>query len=461
MSATDPQFATPPRPHAAPLRIRLDGPSHLHERAAWALEALLARIDVRDWVLVEADDDADIAWGEGPLLPCAPSAWAFEADAPPDPEQDPLATAFWWLARVEEQLAPPEAFDEHGRFRFEHSLLARKDAPLAAPVDTLAIRLGERGLNVWRAEREEGEPAWRLVLTHDIDLPRRWGVPGGVRRAARRVRDRARSGRPIAAMRSAAALLAMPYWRIARRDPWANARRIERLEARQGARSTSYLLVGGDHAEDGPRRMLDRGAGWFDATLMDAGVHGSYAASEQPALLVAERAIVETRVGHLVTDHRFHYLRHRPVTAWPLLAAAGFTSDASLGYAERPAFRAGTAHPFRAWDHSAGRPLDLVIIPLACMDASYDARYLDLRARARRVHALGALARIAELGGAASLLVHNDRIGAVDDDGWTRLYRSILRAVRASGGAGCTAAEAAEAYRRRLPPHRTAAPPSP
>ncbi len=43
----------------------------------------------------------------------------------------------------------------------------RLDDPLAAPVDELAATLAEP-LRPWRAPRAEGEPAWRLVLTHDI-----------------------------------------------------------------------------------------------------------------------------------------------------------------------------------------------------------------------------------------------------------------------------------------------------
>ena len=70
------------------------------------------------------------------------------------------------------------------------------------------------------------------------------------------------------------------------------------------------------------------------------------------------------------------------------------------------------------------------MIPLAVMDASFDARYLD-QGRAERLRSIRrVLGRVRDVGGSASLLIHNDRLCNVDDDGWTGQYRSILRATR-------------------------------
>lgn len=139
-----------------------------------------------------------------------------------------------------------------------------------------------------------------------------------------------------------------------------------------------------------------------------------------------------------------------------MLQSIGATSDASLGFAEQPGFRAGTAHPFRAWDHDAGAPLELVVIPLALMDATFDERYIGIRDRAeRRRRCVEVLDAISRYRGSASLLVHNDRLCNGADDGWTSLYRYLLRRVRSSGGRACTAAEAVAAYRALLPNRRT------
>jgi hypothetical protein len=439
-----------------PLRAWLGGPESLHSRAVWALEALLARVGVANWELVAAEADADVAWGgagEAATLAFDATAWEFRWNEAPDERRDPLAATFWWLARVEERLAPEDAFDEHGRFRFAASALARLSDPLDAPVDDIARGL-EQALAPWRTA---GERPWRIVATHDVDLPWRW-TRTGRRRALRALRDELRALRLGAAARSLLALVSIPGWRLRRRDPWCNARRIVQLEAAHDARSTHYLLAASHVPEDGDADLHQLGKHYHrelaalagDADLV--GLHGSYTASEVPGRIADEREVLRRRTGHAVRDHRFHYLRHRPVDAWPELAEAGMRSDASLGYAEQPGFRAGTTHPYRAWDHEADAPLDLVVIPLALMDATFDERYMGIGAGwAGRRLAAQLVDRVRELGGSASLLVHNDRLCNAAYPGWTKLYADVLEQVRDGGGLACTAGEAAEAYLELVP----------
>jgi hypothetical protein len=334
--------------------------------------------------------------------------------------------------------------------------MSRLAEPLAAPVDDLVEPLAEQ-LDAWRSEPADDEPAWRVVATHDIDLPWRWTAQGR-RRAWRSVLADTRRGRLGRAIRTKLAVLGshLPH----RRDPWDNFQAITQLERAEGAESTSYLLVGCHAPEDGSAELHERGRGWIGqergAGLGDrVGLHGSYTASDTMGRLQAELAELGSRTGGSHPDHRFHYLRHRPVDAWPLLERTGLRSDSSLGFAESPGFRAGTAHPFRAWDHAAGRALQLVVIPLALMDATFDERYLDVRDRTeRRRRCIEVLDAIGWYDGCASVLVHNDRLCNSADDGWTGLYRDLLRHVRLGRGRACTAGEAVAAYRALLPAHR-------
>ena len=123
----------------------------IRPKAAWALETLASR---RGWRLVVSDDDharrpaaygVEIGVGcEGSWLsiPFDAAQWQFTR-AEPDATRDPLACAFWWLARVEEQLAHQSgdtgAFDEHGRFCSVAAAVAPGVSVL--PVDDLAHSL--------------------------------------------------------------------------------------------------------------------------------------------------------------------------------------------------------------------------------------------------------------------------------------------------------------------------------
>ncbi|MCW2974003.1 MAG: hypothetical protein JWN72_2276, partial [Thermoleophilia bacterium] len=444
-------------------------------------EALLARTGVRDWELAATPEAADLTFARDA------DAWQFAWDVEPDAAADPLAFTFWWLARVEELLAPPEAFDAHGRFTYGSSALARRGDPLAIPVDDMAL-----GLDIDAAfvvQLDPARPRWSIVPTHDIDLTWRW-TRRGVRRAAKAAARNLQAGRIGDAVLGLGALAAVPYWRLRKDDPWCNAHRIRRLEASVGARSTSYVLSDFHAPEDGdveahelgrdryvarlvegtqrrrrrserPRRGVDAstpGVGSGDSRPAGAGtvgLHGSYTASVTDGRIASERAQLEALAGGAVHDHRYHYLRHRPTDAWPELAGAGITSDATLGYAEQPGFRAGTAHPYRAWHHEEGRTLDLVVLPLAFMDASLDARHLDLDPRTEGEELLGRIVdAVRRVGGSASVLLHNDRLCTVETGAWTRLYRRLLVRVREEGGVAHTAREAAIGYRASIPAWR-------
>src|SRR5437870_901159 len=89
--------------------------------------------------------------------------------------------------------------------------------------------------------------------------------------------------------------------------------------------------------------------------------------------VVGSRALHARRLtaltGAAVRGLRFHNLRGGYGTL-PAVAAAGFEYDSSLAFAEEPGFNAGIARPFRPYDWSQDRPLDLIEIPLAIMDTS-------------------------------------------------------------------------------------------
>jgi hypothetical protein len=179
----------------------------------------------------------------------------------------------------------------------------------------------------------------------------------------------------------------------------------------------------------------------------EIGLHGSYTAAEDPALLQEEQETLGRLVGEL-PGHRFHYLRVEPHGNLRQLAEL-FRYDTSLGFPDAPGFRAGIAHPFRPWDLESDRPLDLVEIPLAAMDATLaEPRYLGLTVKAAERRLVALLDFAAENGGGFSVLWHPDRFDRWTAGGWDRLYERLLAAVRERGGvcvsAGALAAEATQ-----------------
>ena len=405
----------------------------MNAKARWALDTLRSAC-AASTAAVEYPSQA---------LPASEAAWAYFEDgahAPPvllegglldfgDGVEDVVASAFWHLSRWEERAGSRR--DRHGRFRAEYALAD----PEQPAVDALLTRFRE-ATGLAPAGR------FRVVLTHDIDTPRRWTSRRSVMAAGARMKVAARGRHRTDLAAEARGLALLPLSKVRGHDPnWAFAR-IHELEAERGGRSTHFLMAGHHHPLDGDgrayaevrARVVDTVAAQGD----EIGLHPSYTTSDQPARLAAERDLLQGLVGAPVRSVRFHFLRHDPHRDFAELERLGFALDSSHGYADRPGMRAGFSFPYRPYDLEHDRPFDLLEVPLAVMDATLsDDRYLGLDADAGYLRAVAVLERVAEVGGTVAILWHNDRFAGPYARGWDRCYERILDWVVARGGALC------------------------
>lgn len=399
-------------------------PPEIERRARWVLDTLGARdLGFGDDVPYDA-----AAWGRVAVGEC--------------PHGDGVAEAFFHLARVEERVNG--ARDAHGRFPASASCLD----PLDPPLERLRRQLGLEPPR-WAGAR------FAVVLSHDVDTPWRW-TRIGVRGSASRLRHATLEGRGGAALREARALAAVPLHKLRRTDPNWRFQRIMRLESVRAAASTFFVMAGHHHPADGAApEAYERLRPRLVETLLDGGaevgLHGSYTAAEDVERLGDEKGRLEVLTGPL-SGQRYHYLRVDPLVNLAPLPGLGFRYDSSLGFSDRPGFRAGIAQPFQPWDLDADRPLDLIEIPLAAMDVTFaEDRYLGLSAPAAERRLLELVDWAAENGGGFSVLWHTDRFDPATSRGWDRLYLRFIDAVRARGGVclqGRALAEEAAAWLR-------------
>jgi len=138
--------------------------------------------------------------------------------------------------------------------------------------------------------------------------------------------------------------------------------------------------------------------------------------------------------GTAVRGLRYHNLRGG-FGALPDVAAAGFTYDSSLAFAEELGFSSGIARPFRLYDREQDRPQDMIEIPLALMDTSLlSSRYLGLDCYSGRQRARLILETVRRWNGAAALLWHNDNLPPNPAGGYASLYAELLDDARAADG---------------------------
>ncbi|HEY1479884.1 MAG TPA: polysaccharide deacetylase family protein, partial [Gaiellales bacterium] len=365
------------------------------------------------------------------------------ADAGPEVELDPadLDLAFRHLARVEE--GPGAELDAHGRFPAASSCLRSGEAPVDALVPRVAAVLRARGVElapVW-----PGGARFFVALTHDIDTPWRW-TSTGLRGAASRLKRSLQAGRLVDASVEARGLARAPLHRLRGTDPNWCFERVAELESARGFSSTSYVLAAHRDPHDGSRpdtyaRLRPRLVQELASLGGEVGLHGSYRSSEDESLLRAERHDLEQLLGAPVRGLRFHYLRMRWHDVVGRLDRIGIEYDATLGFSDRPGARAGFSFPFTPWDAAAGRPAAFLELPLVLMDATLaEKRYLGLSASSSRKQIDRVLERLAESGGGASILWHNDRFDPVYGRGWDGAYEYLLDGIVSRGGTAGTAA---------------------
>lgn len=390
-------------------------PPEIERRARWVLDSLGARnTPVEEF-------------------PFRHEAWQ-EVAAGRRPRSDELAAAFYDLACVDEVNGPR---DRHGRFPASAASFDLLDPPL----ERLRVRLGLEPPR-WRGAR------FAVALTHDVDVPWRW-TRVGLRGAAARLQAGLLARSPARAYREMRSLAAVPLHKVRRTDPnW----RFDEIVARErtvGARSTFFVMAGHRHRADGPspavyERLRPRLVDLLLAGGAEVGLHGSYTAAEDAAVLAAEKAELE-RLGAVVTGHRYHYLRVDPHANLAPLVEAGIHYDSTLGFADAVGFRGGIAQPFRPWSLAADRPLDLIEVPLALMDVTLaEERYLGLSADESRPHIESLLDAAADRGGGFAVLWHTERFDRGTARGWDRLYDDLLSGVRDRGGICLSAGELAD-----------------
>ncbi|WP_412067226.1 hypothetical protein [Rubrivirga sp. IMCC43871] len=323
---------------------------------------------------------------------------------------DAVASAAWWLAGLQERAS--DARDVHGRVPFASSLQSRLDGPGEATrpaVDAvrraLAQALREHGIE--SAPQTWAGAPFAVALTHDLDalrLHRLRAFAGGLRQL-----------NPSLAVRRALG----PDRRRASIDALAD------LGRRHGDGATWFVKPGRWSPEDAPVDLAAE-AGRVRTLPGEIGWHPGYGAHASRPRLAAERAVFADAVGHAPSLARTHFLRWSEPDTPRLLAGLGVRVDSSLGWADAPGFRRGTAHPFRLFDLDAGRPADLWEMPLGIMDTTLTTyRRLDADAQAAALAAVVAGAR--EAGGCAVILWHN-QLGA-DDLAWDRRLDTLDHAL--------------------------------
>jgi hypothetical protein len=279
---------------------------------------------------------------------------------------DLIGAAFYWLSGWDEYARTDR--DEHGRVTFRGSIqetLGDRPFPYVDPIrEGLASELGRQGIAM-----SPRPPGWRFCVTHDIDYIRKW-TPGSALRVVRRMlRDKA--------FRRRFALRANPF-----RE--AIFRMLDEVQS-IGGRATYFFKAGAgsirDVHYDLEGRLAQEMIQAVSSAGMEIGLHPAYDSFLEVGRLSEERLRLKNATGVEISASRQHYLRTALPDSARCLVEVGLSVDATLGFPDAAGFRNATTYPFLIFDLPRKRPLPVVAVPLAFMDASlFNRQQLDVDA---------------------------------------------------------------------------------
>jgi hypothetical protein len=361
----------------------------------------------------------------GALLSCGPDGARVEVDV--------FGSAFFMLSRYEELVVPER--DRYGRFPASSSLAARAGFLQWPVVDAYVELLWSALARVWPRLRRRPR-AFDVIVTHDVDDPlatlgrgpgliaRQFAGDLARRRdiglAARRARSLARARRGDHGL-----------------DPHNTFDLLMDVSERNGLRSGFYFMANRSvSAKDGDLYVLEHP--WIRSLIghihrrgHEIGYHAGLDTYLDPARTAQEfaqlRAVAEAQgVRQNRWGGRQHFLRWAAPVTWSNWERAGLSYDCTLAYAEAVGFRTGTCHPYRVFDLSERRALQLRERPFQVMDVTLFV-YMSLSPEAARQAVMDIAGQCRRYRGSLGLLWHNNELlRTVREQRW---YESLVNAV--------------------------------
>lgn len=391
---------------------------------------------------VSARNDLTVSYGANPDPRC--DAWIPRGTADKQKRTNAIAIDHDIIAESFDLLSCAEEYgsrrDDKGRFLAAYSTRDKLDVPI---VNRNAIALKEALAKAARGKNRTlvvESRRFTVVLSHDVDNITDKNIHVVLHRLSRALKYLLR-GRIAQALRMGSFTVGRL---VARGNPYRNYADYIELERRYGFRSTFFMITGSKgrfgarYSIAGAREMLTdiAAAGW------EVALHVNFDSFRDPAAIAREKRAFEEVIGASISGCRNHYLMFSLPESWHAIRQAGLRYDSSIGYTDAIGFRAGIAYPYRPYDRSADRDIDLIELPLVIMDTAVMDYDHDIEASWVRIKKV--LDETRAVGGTISVNFHHRVLYEREFPGWRNMYVRILDYIREHGGRGIPASTLVE-----------------
>lgn len=322
-----------------------------------------------------------------------------------------LPTAiFWMLGRWEEYYA--EKWDIHKRFPASASLAYQKGF-LDLPVVDQWIHLLRTKLSAIYPELVFPKPKSVNLRTIDVDFAWRYkykSYPAAIKSIFRDFWV----GQPGLGLHGIKVLAGMAIDPYDIYDRWAQKKYIlffplgerSQYDKNFSRYNTTY------------RRLVKN---WI--TKHTGGIHPSYASANDLEVLKDEVLAFQKITDTSPVRSRQHFLRLIIPDTYRNLIHCGIHEDWSMGYADSPGFRAGTAYPFHWYDIEKEEETALIIYPTVIMDVTLR-NYLGLSIGQAKAKIQDLWTKMHPTGGYFISLGHNNSLSGYDPEwkNWDTLF---------------------------------------
>jgi len=341
---------------------------------------------------------------------------------------DLLKSIFFLLSGYQETLAYKG--DQHGRFCYDDSIQKRlniAEIPLVNiyfKIITSAVEefckihgISFKRRNLW------GDKKFAFMLTHDVDRVDKYTIhklKNTIKQTVVNNKNRLKNFKQMFIDIFYLAVGNNPYWNF----DW-----MKKVENEYDFNSTWFFLPKGEKHRDAyysfdEKRIQDL-IDFLQKEGDEIGLHGVYGAKLDKNLLKKNYNELATTLKTAPVGIRQHWLNFKYPQTLQNMEKIGFRYDSSWAFADHVGWRNSYCLPFKPWDFSNNKMLDIWEFPLTVMDASlFDYQNLSMDEAMLRLNML--IKNTKKNNGLFVLLWHNSYFEEEMFSGIHKFYINLL-----------------------------------
>jgi hypothetical protein len=274
---------------------------------------------------------------------------------------DILSAIFWFISRYEEYMHYTP--DMHNRFSAKESFCYSNDI-LDRPIVDEWVMLFRDSLLQQSDKLIFKQASFKYITTIDVDSPWCYKNKGFFRNTVGLLRD-------VAKRNFKYVILRLRVLMDLAEDPWYKFSWLLNLHKNTDIQILFFVHMGNFGKYD---KTVSYKTKTFRRFIDEIGskhqlfIHPSYMASNNIELLKKEIGRLSSLLKKRVEKSRQHYLKILLPDYYRMLIEVGIKEDYTMGYADKPGFRAGTSNKFYFFDLKKNRATKLMINPFVVMD---------------------------------------------------------------------------------------------